>query len=138
MCTREKIWANVKQSLNMSYTQQAHLSEKRETAFVLVGSVHTKRVLVTLTWFSSACDFFDPSISTHMLQVRSKRATAGLYLCECSETTRQLNQHAGFVIIVLQWPSCVQAVHLHHRVKRLSQHVSLILNYSSELMMHIQ
>lgn len=42
-----------------------------------------------------------------MLQVREERLTAGLYLCECVDTTRQLYQH-WLVILPLRWPSCAQ------------------------------
>lgn len=70
-----------------------------------------------------------------MLQVRSKRVTAGLYLCEYTEITKQLYQHAGLLSLYLSDLRVVRHSHsrmplrLHHLVERLSQHADLILKW---------
>lgn len=101
---RKKL-AAVKQYLNMSPTQQAPRSKCRlsSTEWGLTRAAFTQTVcsIQSCVWFS------DSSTTTHMLQVREKRLTAGLYLCECVDTTRQLYQH-GLVILPLWWPSCAQ------------------------------
>lgn len=121
------------------------LSEKRliEMGVVLVGSVHTNPALVTLTWFSSACDFWSFNHQPHTC------FRLGTTDCWFIPVWVHGNHRAAvlthrFVILVLQWPSCALmfpqqgCLHtLHHHVKRLSQHSGLIWKYTDDLMMHI-
>lgn len=120
------------------------LSEKRliEMGVVLVGSVHTNPALVTLTWFSSACDFWS---FNHQPHTCFKLGTTDCWFIPVwvHGNHRAAVPTHRFVILVLQWPSCAPmfpqqgCLHtLHHHVKCLSQHSGLIWKYTDELMMH--
>lgn len=119
----------------MSYTQQAHLSENRLSSRqrLLWFAVFTQTLCLSRSHDLVLHVISDPSITTHMLRVRNKRVTAGLYLCEYTETMKQLYQHTRLLSLywsdlrVVRHSHSRMPLHLHHLVERLSQHRDLIL-----------
>lgn len=81
--------------------------------------------------------FLTLSTTTHMLQVKNRRVTAGLYLCECTQTTRQLYQHTSVLSLYWADPGVLRLSHSrtppHQQVQGLSQHASYMQERISEV-----
>lgn len=125
----------------MSNTQQAHLCERRSSFrdSVCFGWQCSHKPCVShanMIWFFMGFLTLPPPHTCFRL---GPREWLLVYTCvECTGTTGQLYQHTGLLSLCCSDPRVLRhfhsrmPLHLHHQVKRLSQHAILILKYTDD------